>query len=882
MKQFFSLLVLSIILAGPLVFSTKAQSGGLTGLFSRRVDGKLPEAVAGLRLPSPLLASGISLAQMRPGRSAAEGLRQVVIHLKNSPVGRLPAGQRATYETHRLAVEEEQAHFLNRALKIDPDMEVLGRVQLGLNAVLAEVDAAALAKISKDPAVLRISPVVDYELALSETGPYIGALPVHDQGIDGSGVRIAVLDTGVDYTHSNLFGPGTLEAYESAYGGAPSDPLNTTTDGLFPTDKVIGGFDFVGESWPSGPLAPDLDPIDLNGHGTHVADIIGGKKGVAPGVDLYAVKVCASLAGACSGVALIQAMEFAVNPNGDGDPKDHVDIINMSLGSNYGQPFDDNLSAAVDNATRLGVLTVAAAGNGSDRPYITATPGAGATAISVAQTQVPSAFQPTISVLEPADFKGGYQAAFQPWSAPLNRVIEGPEQYGDGAEGNLNGCTPFDEGSLEGRIVAVDRGDCFFSSKVRHIQEAGGVLGIIALLAPGVPFPGGFGEGSPITIPAYMVSKADGDILRNGKAVIRIAPQQGISLAGSVVDTSSRGPEFQSNHIKPELAAPVASVSAEAGTGTGESRFGGTSGATPMVSGAEALLIQGHVSDLNIAPEIAGLDRVARLTPLEVKARLMNTADVSIRNSADSSPAPISRIGGGEVRIDRALAAPVAAWDEDRLSGALSFGFVDVADETISLTKRVRLRNYSQEKLTYQVRSTHQFADDAATGAVTLSTPAAVSVDGDADTVFEVTLRIDGTKLRNNLMNSGSQGNDPVPLTTNEYDGYLTLDDGEQPIHLAWHVLPRKAARVVVDNTQQDPGSGPFTIKLTKSLELTNTGVGAAQNEAYSLLALSPPLPGGAWGQLSPTPDIRAIGVKSFEVAGASAHQAPHTSLPSP
>jgi subtilisin family serine protease len=192
--------------------------------------------------------------------------------------------------------------------------------------------------------------------------------------------------------------------------------------------------------------------------------------------------------------------------------------------------------------------------------------------------------------------------------------------------------------------VAVDRGDCFFSSKVRHIQEAGGVLGIIALLAPGVPFPGGFGEGSPITIPAYMVSKADGDILRNGKAVIRIAPQQGISLAGSVVDTSSRGPEFQSNHIKPELAAPVASVSAEAGTGTGESRFGGTSGATPMVSGAEALLIQGHVSDLNIAPEIAGLDRVARLTPLEVKARLMNTADVSIRNSADSSPPPLAAL----------------------------------------------------------------------------------------------------------------------------------------------------------------------------------------------------------------------------------------------
>jgi hypothetical protein len=373
-----------------------------------------------------------------------------------------------------------------------------------------------------------------------------------------------------------------------------------------------------------------------------------------------------------------------------------------------------------------------------------------------------------------------------------------------------------------------------------------------------------------------MVSQTDGDILRTGKAVIRIAPGQGVSLAGSVVDTSSRGPEFQSNRIKPELAAPGASVSAEPGTGTGESRFGGTSGATPMVSGAAALLIQGHVGDLNTNPEVEGLDRTARLTPLEVKARLMNTAEISIRNSADGSPAPITRIGGGEVRIDRALAIPAAAWDEDQPSGALSFGFVDVADETVSLTKRVRLRNYSREKLTYQVRSAHQSDDDAATVAVTLSTPSAVSVDGGSDAVFEVTLRIDGTKLRDNLMDSGPQGNDPVPLTASEYDGNVILDDGKRPIHLAWHVLPRKAARVVLDDNQQNPGSGPIdTVKLTNSIELTNTSVGTAQNEAYSLLALSAPLPRGGRGQQSPTPDIRAIGVKSFNVPGGFCSSSP-------
>ena len=55
-------------------------------------------------------------------------------------------------------------------------------------------------------------------------------------------------------------------------------------------------------------------------------------------------------------------MEYAVDPDGDGDPSDRVDVINMSLGSPYGQPFDDDLAAAVDAATALGVLTVASAG----------------------------------------------------------------------------------------------------------------------------------------------------------------------------------------------------------------------------------------------------------------------------------------------------------------------------------------------------------------------------------------------------------------------------------------------------------------------------------------------------------------------------------------
>ena len=180
--------------------------------------------------------------------------------------------------------------------------------------------------------------------------------------------------------------------------------------------------------------------------------------------------------------------------------------------------------------------------------------------------------------------------------------------------------------------------------------------------------------------------------------------------------------------------------------------------------------------------------------------------------------APITRIGGGEVRVDRALAAPTAAWDKDVPSGALSFGFIDVADETVTLTKTVEIRNLDNKNRTYTVKPTFRFADDVANGAVTVSAPATVQVKPGQGklTSFEVKLTIDGTKLRGNFMNSGSAGADPATLTTNEYDGYLVLDDGKHPIHLAWHVLPRKAARVTPTTTAIVPGSFPQVIGLSQ------------------------------------------------------------------
>ena len=867
-------LLLATVASVSLIVST--QGGAQPDRLENRT---LPSSLSSLRLDTPLELAGLHQNVLHASLHDASGEQQVIIRL--SAESSSEAFRRgADTAQARQAAKAQQSDFLDSVLAVDPNAQVIARVQAVLNAVFVEVDAAILPILAQDARVIRIAPVADYELDLSETVPWIGGAAVQAEGFDGSGIKVAVLDSGVDYTHARFGGPGTVEFYQQCYGVSPFDPgwslnephnlapVGECADYIGPhAPSIKNGYDFVGELWPSGPLFPNPNPIDLGGHGTSVAAIIGGDNGVAPGVDIYAVKVCSAISGSCSGIALIQGMEFAVDPDGDGYFDDRVDIINMSLGASYGQPFDDDLSTAVENATGLGVLTVASAGNSADKPYATGTPSSSPSALSVAQTSVPGAFLPLLEVTAPAAIAGQYTAVFQPWSEPLTAVIEAPLQFGDGAGGNTLGCAPFAPNSLAGSIVLVDRGGCTFSAKISNISQAGGLAGIIGLVAPGDPFTGGDGGERPIDVPGYMISQATANLLRSGlpDTIVRLDPDVGIPLAGTMVGSSSRGPQHDATTlIKPEIGAPGASIAAIAGSGSGEGPFGGTSGAAPMVAGAAALLLEAYggtqATDQGTPP---GQAIGHGLKPIEVKALLMNNGETDIINDPlTGALAPITRIGGGEVRVDRALAAPVAAFDNAVPSGSLSFGFVDVAEETVSFKRTVRIRNLDNKRRTYTVTPTFRFADDELNGAVSVSAPSSVLVrpGRGRDTLFDVTLTIDGALLRGNHMNSGSEGANPAALTLNEYDGYLVLDDGEHPIHLAWHVLPRKAARVTPDTTQIIPDAFPQVIGLD------NSGVGTAQNDAYALLALSPQQPTGGQGEQMPTPDIRAVGINTFPV----------------
>jgi len=772
---------------------------------------------------------------------------QVVVQLVDAPLA-VANGKNAKHVGGKLSPAQQRDYLVQLGQKQDTLLAQirnlrgrdLGKLSKALNAVVVTIAASQVPAVAALPGVRTVRQLHDYQLDLSETVPYIGATAVQNVGFNGAGVRVAVLDTGIDYTHKFFGGPGTAAAYTAAYGTTTADTRNTTTDGLFPTAKVVGGFDFVGERWPSGPLAPDPDPIDCGpsaiaapcagGHGTHVADIIAGNdsvshKGVAPSSLLYAVKVCSTVSTSCSGLALLQGMEFALDPNGDGDISDAVDVINMSLGSSYGQ-IQDDLAEASSIAAQLGVVVVAAAGNSADRPYIVSSPSIAPEAISVAQTQVPSAVQNFMTIVSPASIARDYIAVFQPWSAPLTAVIQAPVQYGNGAGGNLNGCTAFAAGSLTAKIVLVDRGVCTFAAKIRNIQNGGGLIGVIGLIAPGEPFEGAFDGLTPITISGFMISQATSNTIKgqlSAGVVAKFDPNIKIPLVMSMVSSSARGPSYSFNSIKPDIAAPGASVSAEAGTGNGQTPFGGTSGATPMVSGSAALLIQAH-------PTFA---------PLEIKALLMNTAETNITINPATQPgvlAPITRIGGGEVRVNRAFASTTAAWDEDDLAPSLSFGY-NALNDSKTVSKTIEVHNYGSSRRTYSITTSFRYAADAASGAVDISAPSSVTVPAHGAATFKVRLSTNATKLSIWTLNGGSRGGDGFRLQDVEFDGYITLTDNTDTLRLPWQLLPHRAADVAVSKKVH-------LKKGTGNLVLSNRdGAVNGRVDVFSLLGISREIP---------------------------------------
>nr|WP_245930343.1 S8 family serine peptidase [Allonocardiopsis opalescens] len=528
--------------------------------------------------PAPVADDGTPMAR-------ASGLW--FVQLESPPV--VEGGARA-------ALRDDRAEFRAAADARGVDYTERMTFETLWNGLSVELgDAEELTRLRGTPGVEAVFPVVsvpvpetataepDLATALGMTGADIAQ---SELGLSGEGVRVAVMDTGIDYQHPDLGGPGPM-----------------------PTGRVVAGHDFVGDAYNAGDPAnltpvPDGDPMDCNGHGTHVAGIVGAEgevTGVAPGVVFGAYKVFGCTGSTTSDI-MVQAMERAY--------ADDMDVLNMSIGSGFSWPQYPT-AVASDNLVARGVVVVASIGNDGDTgAYSAGAPGLGRDVIGVAS------FDNThISALSFQVDSSGRQVPYLPLAATQDPPTEGTTaELANGGRGcpSLGDTYPED---LTGRVALLVRGDCTFAEKYDEAVNAGAVGVVIYNNGPGLFSGGGivdrgaFGVGVSDVDGAHLLEQ-----LEQGPVTLTWTDEQASApnpTGGLISSFSSYGlaPDLT---LKPDIGAPGGLIRStyplELG---GYAAISGTSMSSPHVAGGVALLLETE-------PD---------LSPAQVRDRLRNTAD---------------------------------------------------------------------------------------------------------------------------------------------------------------------------------------------------------------------------------------------------------------
>jgi hypothetical protein len=237
---------------------------------------------------------------------------------------------------------------------------------------------------------------------------------------------------------------------------------------------------------------------------------------------------------------------------------------------------------------------------------------------------------------------------------------------------------------------------------------------------------------------------------------------------------------------------------------------------------------------------------------------LVNTADTDVMNTPaffDGDKAPITRIGGGEVRVDRAISTGVAIWSGIDLQSSISLGFHDFSTKNVRLRAPIQVRNYTNDRATYDIAASFRFAGDD-NGAIKITAPQRITVPGRGLRTFNVSFNIDTTLLPDWALNSGADGANANLLTAMEFDGYVTVTEVDKPsntVHLPWQILPRKAGDVTLRERRDH-------------IQVRNRGTGTTLVDTFSLIGTSHPIPNGGPGENNPTPDLRYFGYATYPV----------------
>lgn len=709
------------------------------------------------------------------------------------------------------------------------DVTVMGRYTKVLNGFMLHAPASALEDIRAIAGVKSISRAPLHTIDLSASIPLINADDIQNMSpvaFKGAGITIAVIDTGVDYTHAMFGGLGTADAY------ALNDP-DVLEEGSFPVGRVIGGWDFAGTAYDANtnPIpTPDADPLDQNGHGTHVASTAAGSDigfggGVAPEAFIYALKVF----GAEGSTSLtVDAIEWATDPNGDGFITDAVDVINMSLGASFGpaDPMDPEF-IAIEAANAAGTLVVVSSGNAGDVNYVTGSPGNTDSTISVAAST--TGFDTLPFIKYGVNLKGlvPYMPSnYNPVVGNiLAKLVDVKKKDGTGLLCDITGIK---KDALAGKIALIERGTCSFFVKIDNAAALGAVGAIVYNSeAGGDTYISMDTVDSVSGLPAGFIRRSDGLMLKQGinqklfPKLIKFVKETKVKTfesnipADSIADFSSRGPRGYDSKLKPEITAPGVNIFAAAiGSGNLGVSYSGTSMAAPHIAGVVALMKQAHPNYTNE----------------EIKAALMNTAVDLVDIGGD-----VPRQGAGRVDVLAAAETDVVAVGDPRFV-SLTWGLIEIGDEmTFEDTKTVTLRNFGATEVTLDIGvSWTSYSEGAGltpdVGSVTIPAGGTATVD--------FTLALDGTLL-------------PIAYEQmEEYFGYVVFY-GDSYLRLPFHFVPRPYAEIAEIGSYTT-----FDYDELGYVDMSQTGPVASSLWAYPLMMSSADDP-----TIENLGDLRAVGL---------------------
>lgn len=671
---------------------------------------------------------------------------------------------------------------------------------------------------------------------------FINAVNTWNQtGQTGKNVNVAVVDTGLDYTHADFGGAGTTAAYQTALASTKNPLTDPTLKNLLDNSKFKGGYDFAGPTYGSedanGDMIstpqPDDNPIDGEGghHGTHVAGTLAGYginadgskfsgdykqlnnadvqgmkigPGSAPEASLYALKVFGDQGGSTD--LVLQALDWVAKHNLNCAPADKISIVSMSLGDSFSQG-DAPDALAVNNLYRDGVVSVIAAGNDGDITDVMGSPSSARSALTVGATETGMIVQDKIDVTAgPADLVGKSLAGQYSSSYTGNFSVEAPVVAikGSDEEPNGDGCDAYsaaDAAAVNGKIAYVHWDDSNVScgSRARFDNaKAAGAVGIIFDSQNNVPAAGIAGNAS---IPGFQIIKKDSDDIQLDQKIeaggvsvkldstFKLAHEADYSndISDTIADFSSRGIHGSyDGTFKPDVSAPGVGIgSASAGTGNGEEVMQGTSMATPLVAGVTAL-VRGAHPDWNAT---------------QVKEQMINTSvhDIKTDHSANAKTYGPLRVGAGRVDALAAVNNPVQLSSEDTDLVSAGFGIVQVPKNGYNAKKTITVSNTSNTDRSYTVAYKPRTETPGVNYAVSASS---ITVPANGTAKFDVTLNIpDQSALRHTLDETQPDNVNQIPSSTvTDATGVVELtpsDNAENasPLRLAVASAPKPVAQ---------------------------------------------------------------------------------------